>query len=149
MIEELGLLGIHGRKFGVFLVRKNCQVSNQIHPRSIPCPPRASPVGAFPSAAGAKGSHENRVCPNEIICLFGNPCKAPLYTRLNWAVHLADSARHLKNKSYPTNAPPSQVLFACLPQVFHKDTPNEIMASAPMQDDMTFFLKTGPMVVWT
>lgn len=100
LIEELGLLGIHGRKFGVFLVRKNCQVSNQIHPRSIPCPPRASPVGAFPSAAGAKGSHENRVCPNEIICLFGNPCKAPLYTRLNWAVHLADSTRHLKNKSY-------------------------------------------------
>lgn len=28
--------------------------------------------------------------------------------------------------------------------MFHKDTPNEIMASAPMQDDMTFFLKTGP-----
>ena len=32
------------------------------------------------------------------------------------------------------------MLFACLSQVFHKDSPNEIMASAPMQDDMLFFL---------
>ena len=147
--------------------------SNQIQTRSIPskglwegsifttptlCVPlsKQNPVGGFPKIL--KQAHwevprKIEVYYNQfaqMIVYLATLVKLPCFPRLHWVVHLANSTGHLKNKSYPASASPSN--NCCLPvccRCFTRTLRMKSWLLLPCRTTWPFLKKKGPMVVWS